>query len=183
MSREWFTLPINDELQLVQPEVSMGAEVYNLVAQNRDYLNQFLPWAEQIVAPGIEENFIRSMLMAHIQGTQRLFFIAQNDVIIGAVDLHNINQNVRKAEIGYWLSAHVSGQGIMTTVLQFFNAYAFNTLGLNKLMLQVDVANLASNRVAEKCGYQFIGMHPADFIIRGALRDMNHYALLSPQKS
>ncbi|MCM0599310.1 GNAT family N-acetyltransferase [Periweissella fabalis] len=180
MTRAWFSIPITDDLKLVQPEIYMGQEVFNLVTENREHLNQFLPWVEQMIAKELEENFIRSMQMAHIQGTSQLFFIASGDDIIGAIDLHNINQSVRKADIGYWLSNKISGQGIMTTVVKFFCNYAFTVLTFNKLTLQIDVANTASNRVAEKCHFQFIGMHPADFNLHGELRDMNYYALLNP---
>ena len=66
------------------------------------------------------------------------------------------------------LNPETRGKGYMTEALTLFTNYLFDIHKVNRLQLTVAVGNLASRRVAEKCGFQSEG------ILRGAVfRDGN----------
>ncbi len=56
---------------------------------------------------------------------------------------------------------------------------AFNEVGLNKVYCRVAPNNIASNRVAQKNGFELEGVLKQEFRIQdGSLIDLNYYGLL-----
>jgi RimJ/RimL family protein N-acetyltransferase len=55
-------------------------------------------------------------------------------------------------EIGWRLMRSAWGQGYATEAARAVRDYAFNTLGLQRLIAMIDPSNLASIRVAKKIG-------------------------------
>ncbi len=58
-------------------------------------------------------------------------------------------------ELGYRLARAWWGQGYATEAARAVRDYAFNTLGLKRLVAMIDPQNLASIRVAEKIGMRY----------------------------
>ncbi|MFF3614831.1 GNAT family N-acetyltransferase [Streptomyces sp. NPDC002580] len=68
------------------------------------------------------------------------------------------------AEVGYWTAAHARGRGVAPRALEVLTDWAFDEFaadGLVRLDLIHQVDNLASCRVAEKVGYGFDRILPA----------------------
>jgi RimJ/RimL family protein N-acetyltransferase len=68
-------------------------------------------------------------------------------------------------EIGYWIAAEVRGRGIAPAAVRATTHWAFTSFGaarLPRIMLVHDVENPASSRVAEKAGYRFERLSPAN---------------------
>ncbi|MDQ0786609.1 GNAT family N-acetyltransferase [Streptomyces sp. B3I8] len=68
------------------------------------------------------------------------------------------------AEVGYWTAAHARGRGVAPRALEALTGWAFDVFageGLKRLDLLHQVDNLASCRVAEKAGYGFHRVLPA----------------------
>lgn len=66
-------------------------------------------------------------------------------------------------EAGYWVGHPYWGRGLTTEALGALTAYCRDTLGLRSLLITTDRRNVASQRVAEKCGFRFV----ADFVCQG----------------
>lgn len=60
-------------------------------------------------------------------------------------------------EIGWRLNRLAWGNGFATEAARLIAEYAFHTLGLNRIVANIDQRNLSSVRVAEKIGMKFIG--------------------------
>jgi RimJ/RimL family protein N-acetyltransferase len=60
--------------------------------------------------------------------------------------------------IGYWVAREARGRGIATTALAALCRWAVDELDLKRLELVTDPENLASQRVAEKAGFQREGV-------------------------
>ena len=60
-----------------------------------------------------------------------------------------------EVEIGYRLARSAWGQGYATEAARAVRDFAFNTLGIKRLIAMIDPSNLASIRVAEKIGMQY----------------------------
>lgn len=68
-------------------------------------------------------------------------------------------------EIGYWTAADARGLGIAPAAVRAMTRWAFGSFspdGLPLIMLVHDPDNTASCRVAEKCGYEFREVSPAN---------------------
>ena len=71
----------------------------------------------------------------------------------------------KTAEIGYWTAVAARGRGIAPAAVRAVTAWAFDAFAgtsLRQVMLVHDVGNPASCRVAEKAGYPFRELSPAN---------------------
>jgi RimJ/RimL family protein N-acetyltransferase len=71
-----------------------------------------------------------------------------------------------EAEVSYNVTAELRGQGIAPRALQAFLAWAAQQIGLRRAHLACHIDNLASRRVAEKCGFVPIGQQGEEYQFR-----------------
>lgn len=77
--------------------------------------------------------------------------------LLGGVGLHRLEEGQARAEIGYWLGREHRGHGYATEAVNLLLAVGFNRLGLHRIEARVYPRNLASRRVARRCGFQLEG--------------------------
>lgn len=70
----------------------------------------------------------------------------------------------RQREVGYWIGYPYWNNGITTEALHAMIAYCRDALRLESLLITTDPDNVASQRVAEKCGFRFICDYTRDGI-------------------
>lgn len=76
-------------------------------------------------------------------------------------------------EIGYTMFDPVQrGQGIMTEALSLFTDYLFEIKNIHRVQLIIAEGNLASVKVAQKCGFTYEGTARQAMYQRGQYRDM-----------
>jgi RimJ/RimL family protein N-acetyltransferase len=91
-------------------------------------------------------------------------------VLVGNVGLKNRGQTGRfgereTAEIGYWTAVAARGRGVAPAAVRAVTDWVFDAFAgasLRQVMLVHDVDNPASCRVAEKAGYPFRELSPAN---------------------
>ncbi len=82
-------------------------------------------------------------------------------------------------EVGYRLfDTRRSNRGIMTEALFLGTYFLFTAHPINRLELKIMPANIASKRVAVKCGYQPEGIARGGMYHRGTYGDMEVYSIL-----
>ena len=82
-------------------------------------------------------------------------------------------------EVGYRLfDTRRSSRGFMTEALSLFTYLLFTAHPINRLEAKIMPANIASKRVALKCGYQLEGIARGCIYHRGAYEDMEVYSIL-----
>ena len=77
--------------------------------------------------------------------------------------------------VGYWTARWARNRGVATQALEMMSEWAINTLGLTTLDLVTLLGNMASERVAQKAGFDFVEdlphyVHPNAPDERGAKR-------------
>ncbi len=98
--------------------------------------------------------------------------------VVGGIGM-GVNAHDYRARLGYWIVASARGQGTCTRALRLLSRHALVELGLQRVDLITDPDNLASQRVAEKVGFQREGVlrahlrHPD-----GRVRDSVMFSLL-----
>lgn len=79
--------------------------------------------------------------------------------------------------VGYWLAKSYWGHGIMTRVLKKVTDLGFKEYGFKRLEMPIFSFNIASCRVAEKCGYHFEKDLPAAYQKDGKTIDAKLYVI------
>ena len=83
--------------------------------------------------------------------------ITENGALVGALGMR-VNEQSRIGHIGYWCAPWARGRGVTTRALRLLSRYGLDELGLERLELVTDPDNRASQRVAEKVGFEREGV-------------------------
>ena len=100
--------------------------------------------------------------------------------LFGAIGLNNVSEMQMSATTGYWLARQARGHGYISRALWILARWAFDDLQLARLELTADPENVASQRVAERCGFRKEGHLRSDIVVHhsGERRDSLVYGLL-----
>lgn len=98
--------------------------------------------------------------------------------ISGGVGLSSISAEHRKAELGFWLTPSLWGQGIMTEAARAVVRFGFEALALNRIFAGHFDGNHASRRVQKKLGFRYEGVLRQDVVKDGRPVDHVMMALL-----
>lgn len=79
--------------------------------------------------------------------------------MIGVVRLEKLDERLRQADLAYFLHQRAWGQGLMTEAVKNILFLAFTRLDLESLSIHTHLENQASQRVAEKAGFQLLGRY------------------------
>lgn len=71
-----------------------------------------------------------------------------------------------------------AARGYVTEALQLITDYLFETRPVLRLQLHIHADNVASQRIAEKCGYTFEGTARGVYFMNGAAQDLRVYSIL-----
>jgi RimJ/RimL family protein N-acetyltransferase len=132
--------------------------------------------------PTIPHPYTRDDALAFIRGEVRpdhtALAIVLNGRVVGGIGM-GLDSHDYRATMGYWVAARARGRGVCTRALRLLSRHALEELELQRVDLVTDPENLASQRVAEKVGFQREGLlrahlrHPD-----GRVRDSVIFSLL-----
>jgi RimJ/RimL family protein N-acetyltransferase len=104
---------------------------------------------------------------------------AGDDRLLGVIGLTADRRDERRAEVGYWVAPEARGSGAAGRALTLISRWALGPLGLVRIDLLASVANGASVRTAERCGFVREGTLRRAWT-RGPVReDLALYSLLA----
>jgi RimJ/RimL family protein N-acetyltransferase len=159
---------------LVSPRVMLrryqegeGPLVYKLVASNKSRLIDHFP---KTVAQLTDENrgelFVRNKIAEW--HSQKGYSFGMWDVhgrhYIGQISAKNIDWEIPRAELSYYISQEYEGRGIVKEALLLIIRFCFDNLHTQKLCIRTTPANYRSGKLAESCGFRKEGMIRNDFM-------------------
>ncbi|GHH85574.1 acetyltransferase [Streptomyces sulfonofaciens] len=98
--------------------------------------------------------------------------------LAGFININNVVEGAFwSGALGYGAFAHAAGRGLMREGLRLVVAHAFGTLGLHRLEINVQPANVASIGLARGAGFRLEGYSPQFLYVDGAWRDHERWAL------
>jgi RimJ/RimL family protein N-acetyltransferase len=106
-------------------------------------------WIPVIPRPYTDED-ARSFVTADDLGHQ--FAVTEHGEVVGSIGMR-VNQ-FGTGHIGYWCAKEARGRGLTPRALRLVCRFGLEELGLGRLELITDPDNHASQRVAEKIGFQ-----------------------------
>jgi RimJ/RimL family protein N-acetyltransferase len=122
---------------------------------------------------------VRDRIRATDEGTSISFAVVDRaETVLGSVSLLWLDWPNAVGWVAYWLRPESRGAGIGTRAVVMLCEWAFESLGLARLQLTVDVRNDASRRLAERAGFRLEGTLRSSRSIHGERIDEYLYSLL-----
>jgi ribosomal-protein-alanine N-acetyltransferase len=130
-----------------------------------------------------ERGMAEAWISSHADGIERrspvVFAVTRREdgAIVGAIGLA-ISPEHQRAELGYWVARESWGRGVCTEAARAVLAYAFGTLGLERVNAHHLTRNPASGRVMQKLGMQHEGTLRGHIVKWGRREDLECYGIL-----
>lgn len=100
------------------------------------------------------------------------------DRLIGLLSLSGVQYgSVLSGAIGYWIDQRHAGRGLTPTAVAMAVDWAFFTLGLHRVEVNIRPENAASLRVVEKLGLREEGLRRSYLHVDGDWRDHRSFAV------
>jgi [ribosomal protein S5]-alanine N-acetyltransferase len=84
--------------------------------------------------------------------------LKSKNMVIGSISVELSNENDMSCEVGYCIGKPYWSRGIMTEALQAVMHYLFYEVGYQRIQAKHDVLNIASGKVMQKAGMNFLKM-------------------------
>jgi ribosomal-protein-alanine N-acetyltransferase len=149
---------------------------------NREELEESEAWRppSHYTTDGQQERIARVLEDANAGRVAFYAVIDRRGAIVGTAGIESIERgHVQGGVLGYWVDRRCRRQGIASDAVRLILADAFGPLRLHRLQANVEVENIASQRVLERCGFERIGVARGLFSHGGPWRDHILYQRLS----
>ncbi len=172
-------------LLLRPPQSGDGTTLHEAIVESLPELRRFLaslPWVAEEQTRESAEVFCRNAESSFLARRDLPFLMIAkaSGRLIGTCGLHRTAWDVPKTEVGYWVRSSESGKGYVTEAVDRLVAFAFEALAAERIEIVTDAENLASRRVAERCGFTLEGILRRERRAPdGSLRDTCVYARLA----
>lgn len=145
-----------DRLVIRAPRPGDGAELCAAINESIDELRPWLPWAQVAPTPEDSEADVREALARFVLRDDlrlQVYVRSAPGTLVGSSDLHRIDWEAGRFEIGYWVRSRFAGQGYATEAVRGLSRYAFRELGANRPGIWCDSRNVRSAQVARRVGF------------------------------
>jgi len=150
-------------LKATKPDVKFATIYFNLVEKNRFHLRKWLSWEKEIktIEDALKYFFEKEEKTKNKEVIE--YGIYLKGEFIGNISIFNISLEHQSGEIGYWITSDMAGNGIVTEAVKIIEKEVFSNWQFNRIQLTCDPENIASIKVAEKCGFSLEGLKRKDF--------------------
>jgi RimJ/RimL family protein N-acetyltransferase len=129
--------------------------------------------------PGYAVTWYGRYQAAREKGTAEVFAaVAPAGTFLGVALAPHIDVEGREMELGYLVAPEARGRGVGTEMLRQLTTWAFAEGGALRAALLIDVANVASQRVAERAGYTLEGVLRSSYFKQGMRADVQVWSRL-----
>lgn len=158
-----------------------GAAIHEATIASYEHLRTYMPWAVPAEDPAVTEKRARAFRAAYLLDEDfPLLVVGPDGRVLGGTGFHlrHGGLHTSQAEIGMWIRSSEAGSGLGTAVLREMVRWGFDAWPWRRLLWGCNADNLASRRVAEKCGFRLEARFRAEFdAVSGETRDGVLYAL------
>ena len=163
----------NEILRLRRIRPSDAESIFEAVNESIAQVSQWMPWCSSDYSLEDSKSWCESRDDAWKKGTEYDFVIIDNlnNLTLGVCGLNHINVEERFANLGYWVRASRTRQGIAAAVVPMIAKFGFDDLKLHRIEIVVAASNLLSQRVAEKAGALREGLLRQRLFVHGQILD------------
>jgi RimJ/RimL family protein N-acetyltransferase len=121
----------------------------------------FLPWVAEEQTLGSAAARCRAAHASFLTRTDLpyLAFAKETGRLVASIGLHRTDWATPKTEVGYWVRSSEVRRGYASEGVEALADWALLKLGATRVELVTLEQNLASRRVAERCGFVLEGVH------------------------
>jgi len=158
---------------------SDAACYFKLIQDNTQQLENFLAGIVSKTRTLTDtETFVGNLVQNEVEKTHFPYIVADtgSQKLVGYIEVKNIDWNIPKGEIGYFVDKDHTGNGIGTQMLQLIADHFLVELRFRKLLLRIHEENHSSRKVAEKNDFKVEGTIRNDYKTRSSqVVDMLYY--------
>jgi ribosomal-protein-alanine N-acetyltransferase len=126
--------------------------------------------------------FVRSLSAQGRSGQALPLAVDYRGELVGQLTVSSITYgSLCSASLGYWVSQHVAGRGIIPTAVALTIDYCFGTLGLHRIEINIRPENERSLRVVAKLGLRDEGVRERYLHIAGHWADHRTFAITTEE--
>ncbi|MFW7379719.1 MAG: GNAT family N-acetyltransferase [Oligoflexus sp.] len=154
-------MPILTKRLRIEPAKPGDGPAYNkAVCDNFAHLSAWMIWAKEKPSLESSEALARSSYAKCILREELMLALwdRKTGQLVGSSGMHNIDWQVPRFEIGYWLTQRAQGKGLMSEAVNAITRYAFAELGAKRVEIRCDIENHRSAAVARRLGFQLEGV-------------------------
>ena len=166
------------QLRLEPVRADHASALWDAIEQSLPELLPRMPWAPETSPEEVAE-FAQRCEAGWAEQTGWEWVILRYGAVAGVIGLHGYDRLRRSAAMGYWIRSDLAGRGLASEAARAVVDFAFEGLGLNRVELEAAIDNDASQRIAQKLGFQKEGTKRAGDLIDGRPIDTHLYALLA----
>lgn len=183
VSKHFFTLSVDSDIELALVEECFAPLYSALVSTQQDHLSQWLAWPPYCQSEQDFRLFIQRSLIDYAEGKSLTCAILFQGEVVGNCSFNDINHDLKRVKVGYWLSHEHTNKGIMTRVVKKLIDLAFTKYQMDKVELSAAVENWASRAVAERSGLVLEGVISNSERIGERILDHAIYAIHNPNRT
>jgi ribosomal-protein-serine acetyltransferase len=165
---------IDNDLLLRSYKPEDAPELFRCINESRAHLRPYLGWVDATTKPEHSLQFIQSAIAQQAVGEAMALgiFLQQERQLIGGIGMHNWSHELKRAQVGYWISKEAEGRGFMHRSAVRFLDFLFRKVGLNKVEMHVVPHNKRSLELAVRLGAKTEGCIRQSLKIGGRLEDV-----------
>jgi RimJ/RimL family protein N-acetyltransferase len=155
--------------------------LYEAAIESRAQLHSFMPWCHAEYSRDDTIEWLAGRGDVWDTGQSYTFAVVDNGDgrFLGTCGINQVDQLHQRANLGYWVRTSATGRGVATEATRLVARFGFETLGLERIEIVVDVENIASGRVAEKAGALREGIARRRLVTHGESHDAVVYSLIA----
>ena len=149
-------LPTEKEGVVLKPlSFKDAVDFYEAMHESREEIKSLLMYPDAQFSIDEVKQLVKNIVYNRETKRSLAFGIFQGGELVGYIDLMNLKSETEEPEVGFWIKTSQAGKGLATIATNAIVSYGFNKLGLERIVLGCKPDNLATKRVAEKCGFKF----------------------------
>lgn len=163
------SIQIDEKLLLRSYLPEDAAALFSVINESRAHLNPWLGWVSKTTKVEHSQQFIEQSLQQNKESLALGIFYDHK--LVGGIGMHNWDMEIKRAQVGYWISKGFEGQNIVHRSLNHFLRFLFEKTGLNKVEIHFVPANIRSAHVANRLGFKVEGVIRQGVLRNGMLED------------
>jgi len=164
--------------KLVNLRLIMQQDIEEIYSLNSDLSQRGEYWHLNLQSEvGFKKRYAETGLWNDDFGT--MLITDKSDRIVGEITYFKGLWYMPGYEVGYQIYRNEDrGKGYTTEALRIFTAYIFESKKINRLEIELTAGNIASRKVAEKCGFKFEGLKRQAIYEKGEYLDVELLSLI-----
>lgn len=168
-----------DSYSLELLTIQLENKFFDLIEKNRLYIEKGFPKTCKLCSTfETTRGFVANAVKKIENGIEYFFVMKNNDTLIGLIHIKNIDTDILKCELGYFIDKDYNGKNITSNAVAKIIEFCKNDLEMNKVYICTSEDNYGSQKVALKNGFVKEGVLRNEFKdAEGKLQDVHYYGL------